>query len=110
MSDTSSSGTPPPREASGAPAIQSDIGWTTVQQLHELTGDVGRLTEAVNTLKETVKDQTGKLDRVQTRITLATGFIVGFGLLLTVLVGLVGWLLNNGLTLLTKWLEITAGG
>ena len=103
MSDTSSTGTPPPREASGAPA--ADIAWTTVQQLHELTGDVARVTEAVVTLKATVGDQGGKLDKIQSRITLATGIVIGFGALLTGLTALVGWILKDGLALFAKLLE-----
>ena len=105
MVDSSSSGTPPPREASGAPGVQSDIAWTTVQQLHELTGDVARISEAVNTLKESVREQGNKLDSIHSRMTLATGFVIGFGVLLAALMALVGWILKDGISLLAKWIE-----
>ena len=102
MSDILSGGTTPQREASGAPEARSDIAWITVQQLHELSGDAGRLKEAVDTLKSTVRDQGDKLDKINSRITLATGFVIGFGALLSFLVVVLVWFLKDGLELLTK--------
>ena len=52
----------------------------TLQQIHHLTGDVGGLKEAVNTLKQTVSDQSKTLNWIKYAIFVAigAGFIIGY--------------------------------
>ena len=63
----------------GRPYPIQDHSWT-VQQLHELTGDVGGLKEAVSTLKESLTEQNKTLSWVKYAmfIAIGAGAVIGY--------------------------------
>lgn len=88
----------PSPEATGTPGQTFPLqnhSWT-LQQLHHLGNDVGKLQEAVSTLKDTVGEQRGAINDVRRTIYIATGFVVCLGLIGTSLLGLIAWLVDKG--------------
>ena len=66
---------PTPEAPTGTPAETYPFqqhSWT-LQQPRQITGDLGKVQEAVNTLKDTVKEQGKSLDAVKRTVYLATG-------------------------------------
>ena len=61
----------------------------TLQELHHLTNNMGALQEAVNTLKDTVKDQGKTLNWISRTIWFTAGGIVIAG-------ALIGYIIDKG--------------
>ncbi len=64
---------------SGTAWVTRNYSWI-LQELHHVAGDVGKLQEAVGTLKDTVKDQTKALNWIKYVIFIAIGalFVIGY--------------------------------
>lgn len=89
---------PPPREQLATPQEVypfEEHRWT-VQQLHHIGTDVGKLQEAVDTLKESVRDQGRSITDVKQTIHIATGVVIGAGAILGVLLSIIIWLVDKG--------------
>lgn len=84
-----SSPTRPAVGTPGRPFPYPEHSWI-LQQLHQLAGDVGRLQEAIETLKSDIGDQKKSLSRITHLLAFATGavFVVG---------GIVGYIVNSGI-------------
>lgn len=64
--------------------------------LNRLSGDVGRLQEAVDTLKGVVDRQSSAISGVQTTISTAKGFLICAALVGTGLLAIIAWLVDTG--------------
>ena len=91
---TAPSGNALPQESHGTPAAvqQAMVSVNISVQLSEISGDIGRLKEAVDNLKATAVTHTSDLNSVKRTIHIATGFIACGSLLLA----LIAWLVDTG--------------
>ena len=95
-------GQPPLSAGTPAEAWQSGRHDWVLQSLHHLSRDVGRLSEAVDTLKDSTQAQDSKLDRIDGRLKWMTGVFAGVGGLLVILSGFTVWFLKDGVSLLAQ--------
>ena len=82
----------PTRPAVGAPGGSfpyPEHSWI-LQQLHQLAGDVGRLQEAVETLKSDIGDQKKSLSWIKYTLAFAAGAVLTIG-------PIIGYIVNSGI-------------
>ena len=97
-------GLPTAKKAKPNEVENPDLSISVAIQLNEIAGNVGRLQEAVDTLKTLTEKHTDNIDGIKTRISIAIGAVLAFGLIGAGILWLISTIIDRGLTQIIKLL------